>query len=162
MLSLPPSRVELVHKPDDRAKHFRHRTSPATRRASYCLCTTPPARFSPCVGCWIRSPKVRGALDLAALKPGAAGSTTEQWLRRWPRPPASSGVGDGLILRRAAAASPLSLMAAWQVRFEGDHGLEEIDDGVGGESVRFCSCFVECLIWHKDFDLRHCDMVLDL
>uniref|UniRef100_A0A0D3GC59 Uncharacterized protein n=2 Tax=Oryza TaxID=4527 RepID=A0A0D3GC59_9ORYZ len=43
MPSLLPSCVELVHKPDDRAKHFRRRTSPATRRASCCLCTTPPA-----------------------------------------------------------------------------------------------------------------------
>uniref|UniRef100_A0A0E0BGA5 Pectinesterase n=1 Tax=Oryza glumipatula TaxID=40148 RepID=A0A0E0BGA5_9ORYZ len=37
MLSLPPARVELVHKPDNRAKHFRRRTSPATRHASCCL-----------------------------------------------------------------------------------------------------------------------------
>ncbi|EEC75655.1 hypothetical protein OsI_12422 [Oryza sativa Indica Group] len=31
MPSLPPAHVELIHKPDDCAKHFHRRTSPATR-----------------------------------------------------------------------------------------------------------------------------------
>lgn len=82
-------------------------------------------RVSPqCLGYSIRPPKDRRALDPAVLKLGATGSAVEQRRRPRPRPPASSGGGDGLILRRAEAPSPLSLMASWQVRFEGDHGLQ--------------------------------------